>query len=171
LQGAQQFVEYAHATAHRPADGQQAQGQGQGAQAQQLLQGVPDFIDLIPRVDDDGHATAVRQVQYLGTAPRLGKQQAPEPGVQAGRQRRRQGLVGGQPMHAHMAQAGGEMRLQAGRVALGGCAEVMHHRFGRLQLTLHIRQGLMQQQRGAGAGDQGEETAHPQVDAPQCRHT
>ncbi|MNI72586.1 hypothetical protein D3C73_1285370 [compost metagenome] len=69
-----------------------------------------------------------------------------------------------------MAQALGQPWLQADRVTGGGFAQVLDHRFGRLQFTLHIRQRLMHQQRRARQGDQREKAADPQVDPPQGRH-
>ncbi|MNG08353.1 hypothetical protein D3C84_917050 [compost metagenome] len=69
-----------------------------------------------------------------------------------------------------MTQAAGQPWLQAGGIALGGFAQVLHHRFGRLQLALHVRQRLVHQQAHARQGHQGEKSAHPQVDPPQGRH-
>ncbi|MNT89127.1 hypothetical protein D3C72_2298010 [compost metagenome] len=66
-----------------------------------------------------------------------------------------------------MAQAGGQSWLQGDRVTPGGFAQVLDHRFGRLQFTLHILQRLMHQQQHARQGDQGEKTADPQIDPPQ----
>ncbi|MNP09775.1 hypothetical protein D3C76_1018940 [compost metagenome] len=86
-QGAQQFIQQAHGAPYRPADGQQAQQQGQATQAKQLLQGVPDFVDLIPRIDSDQHPAPVIQVQQPAAAVALAKQLAAQPGIQAGLRR------------------------------------------------------------------------------------
>ncbi|MCY1560817.1 hypothetical protein D9M68_980010 [compost metagenome] len=66
-----------------------------------------------------------------------------------------------------MPQAAGQPRLETGRIALGGFAQVMHHGLGRLQLAFHIGRGLVQQQDSTGQGDQGEKGTNPEVDAPE----
>jgi len=63
LQRPQQLVKQAHAAAHGPADGQQTDHQGQRTQAEQLLQGIPDFVDFISGIDGDLHPSAIRQIE------------------------------------------------------------------------------------------------------------
>ncbi|MNP11059.1 hypothetical protein D3C76_1032310 [compost metagenome] len=170
LQRPQQLIEQAHAAAHGPADGQQTDQQGHRAQAEQLLQGIPDFVDFIPRVDCDLHPSAIGQIENACAVSALSEQQACEPGIESVLHGWPGLFIRHQPVHTHMAQALGQPWLQADRVTGGGFAQVLDHRFGRLQFTLHIRQRLMHQQRRARQGDQREKAADPQVDPPQGRH-
>ncbi|MNL34578.1 hypothetical protein D3C87_1565590 [compost metagenome] len=135
-----------------------------------MLQRVPDFIDFIPWIDADLHPPPILQIQHPRTVASLGKQQASKPGIKSILHRQSCLFAGFQPTHPHMTQAAGQPWLQAGGIALGGFAQVFHHRFGRLQLTLHVRQRLVHQQAHARQGHQGEKSAHPQVDPPQGRH-
>lgn len=75
-----------------------------------------------------------------------------------------------QPAHADMSQVFGQFRAQAAGVAARHFAKVFHHRFGGLQLTLHIVAGLAQQQRQPGQGHQPEQQADAEIDAAQSSH-
>ncbi|MNE29705.1 hypothetical protein D3C76_647020 [compost metagenome] len=130
MQGAQQLIQQAHGPPYRPADGQQAQQQRQATNDKQLLQGVPDFIDFIPRIHGNQHAAAITQVQQPAAVVALAEQLAAEPGIHTGLLRQPWHLTRCQPMHPHMAQALGQAGLQVCRVAFGGVAQVCHHGFG-----------------------------------------
>ncbi|MNP43989.1 hypothetical protein D3C76_1378350 [compost metagenome] len=82
LERPQQLIEQTHATTHRPADGQQTDHQGHRTQAEQLLHGVPDFVDFIPWIKRNLHPSAIRQIEDSGAMTHFGEQQAAQPGIE-----------------------------------------------------------------------------------------
>ncbi|MNF71495.1 hypothetical protein D3C84_534460 [compost metagenome] len=169
LQAAEQLGQYRQATTDRPTDGQQTQNQRQGAEHQQLQQGIPDFVDLVRGVDGNLQLTPVSHLQQQRRLPGT-EQMLAEPAVQPAGLALERRLPDLQPLHAHMAQAVGQPLLQARGVAQRGLVQVLDHRFGGLHFTLHVVTGLAQQQRQAGGTHQDKEQADQQIDPPQRRH-
>ncbi len=66
-QCAEQLCQHAHAGAHRPTDRQQAKQQGHSEKSQQLQQRIPDFLDLVARIDADLQALAPGKLQLTGS--------------------------------------------------------------------------------------------------------
>ncbi len=169
-QRAEQLCQHTHAGAHRPTDRQQAKQQGHSEKSQQLQQRIPDFLDLVARIDADLQALAPGKLQLTGSGQLCRIQPRAEP---VGEQRIAavgRWLPGRQPAHPHMPQAIGKFGAQGGGIALGHLAEVGNHGCRSIQFALHVVARLAQQHSQADHRHEGEEQCHQQVQSPERGH-
>ncbi len=152
-----------------PANGQQAQRQGQAEQRQQLQQRVPDFLYLVVRVDGQADLLAIFELHgfrwhHLGIQP-LAQPAAMLPFGCGYRL-----CPGRDALDPDVPEAVLQAAGQGLRVAAQAEREVVDDLLRGIHFALHVVRGLAQQDAHAHERHRREEQRHQQVGATKGIH-